>query len=118
MGKKKEEYVEQKFRCKICNKTHTIKLNKKIIEGREKFPFPYVFLHDHIHGEEYKEHLTILYIDNNLQVRHSEVQELDYDSLFSKEQVVAMMKPLLEEIDILRNEVDKLTQKLNSQKKK
>lgn len=41
---------------------------------------------------------------------------MDYDSLFSKEQVVAMMRPLLEEIDILRTEVEILKAKLNSYK--
>ncbi|MFX0071021.1 MAG: hypothetical protein ACFFAO_08020 [Candidatus Hermodarchaeota archaeon] len=109
-----DEYIERPFRCNICNKTHIVKLNKSMLEGREKYPFPYVFLHDHIHGKEYHEHLTILYIDKNLQVRHTEVQELGYDALFSKEQVVSMMKPLLDEINILRNEVEKLTQELNS----
>ena len=34
--------------------------------------------------------------------------------LFSKEQVVAMMKPLLEEIDLLRTEVETLKKKLDS----
>ena len=112
-----EDFIERPFRCTICNKTHTVKLNKKIIEGRKKFPLPYVFLHDSIKGVEHKEVLAILYIDKNLQIRHSEIQELGYDSLFSKEQVVAMMKPLLEEIDLLRTEVETLKKQLTSVKK-
>ncbi|MFX1339121.1 MAG: hypothetical protein ACFFDK_10980 [Promethearchaeota archaeon] len=110
----KEDFIERPFRCKICNKTHMVKLNKKIIEGRKKFPLPYVFLHDSINGVQHKEVLTILYIDSNLQIRHSEIQELGYDDLFSKEQVVAIMRPLLEEINILRTEVEKLTAELKS----
>jgi hypothetical protein len=113
-----DEYIERNFRCPICNMTHSIKLNKNLIQGREKFPFPYVFLHDQINEKKYKELLTIIYIDKNLQIRHSEVQELGYDSLFSKEQVVSMMKPLLEEIEMLREDVEKLTKKLNLYKKK
>ncbi len=112
----KEDFIERPFRCTICNKTHNVKLNKKILEGRKKFPFPYVFLHDHIEGVEHREILAILYIDNNLQIRHSEIQELGYDDLFSKEQVVAMMKPLLEEISILRTEVETLKAELTKYK--
>ena len=112
-----DEFIERTFRCKICNKTHKVKLKKKLIEGRAKFPFPFIFLHDHINGVENKEILTILYVDKNLQIRHSEMQELGYDSLFSKEQVIAMMSPLLEELNILRTEVETLTTELNTYKK-
>jgi len=113
-----DEIIERYFDCRVCNRNHKVKLNKKILEGRNKFPFPFVYLHDHINGVEHKEVLAILYIDNNLQIRHSEIQELGYNSLFSKEQVIAMMKPLLEEINILREEVENLTAKLNLFKKK
>ena len=44
------------------------------------------------------------------------MQELGYDSIFSKEQVIAMMSPLLEEINILRTEVETLTTELNTYK--
>ena len=111
-----DETIERHFNCKICQTSHRIKLNKNLIEGRTKYPFPYVYLHDHINGVEHKEVLTILYIDKNLQIRHSEMQELGYDSLFSKEQVIAMMSPLLEEINILRTEVETLTTELNTYK--
>ena len=110
------DFIKRTFHCKICDKNHKVKLKKNLIEGRTKFPFPFIFLHDHINGVEHKEILTILYIDKNLQIRHSEMQELDYDSLFSKEQVIAMMRPLLEEINILRTEVETLTTKLNTYK--
>lgn len=111
-----EKLVERNFRCKICNKTHYIKLKKNIIEGRDKFPFPYVFLHDSFHDKEYTEVLTILYIDKNLQIRHAEIQKLDYDSIFSKEQLVAIIKPLIDEIDILRLELENLRNEYNSLK--
>ena len=97
-----EEIIRRPFRCQRCNTTHIVPLNKKILEGRKKFPFPYVFLHD---SPDHEELITILYIDSQLQIRHSEVQELGTDLLFSKEQVVAMTKPLLEEIEYLRTEL-------------
>lgn len=97
-----EELITRPFSCKVCGKTHMIKLNRKIAEGRSKFPFPYVFIHN---TPDHKELLTILYIDRNLQIRHSEIQELGTDLLFSKEQVVGMTKPLIEEIELLREEL-------------
>ena len=95
------ESIERHFNCKVCGSTHRVQLNKKLLEGRTKYPFPYVFLHDHINGVEHKEVLTIFYIDKNLQIRHSEIQELGYDSLFSKEQVEAITKPLIKEIELI-----------------
>jgi len=113
-----EEEITRPFSCKVCQKTHMIKLNKRIIEGRSKFPFPYVFLHDQINGAEHKELLTILYIDNNLQIRHAEIQELGTDLIFSKEQVVEMTRPLLEEIELLREELVHTKEELSRLKKK
>ena len=120
MGKTNEDKMEQivrrPYRCKICKQTHMIELNRKMLEGREKFPFPHVFLHDHLEGTEFKEILTILYIDKNLQIRHSEIQETDGNQLFSKEQVDAITKPLLIEIQILREEMKRLINENNSLK--
>ena len=113
---KEDEFVERHYHCNICNMTHRVKLNKRIVEGRSKYPYPYVFLHDHINGVEHKEVLTILYIDNNLQIRHSEIQELGYDSLFSKEQVEAIAKPLMKEIELLRDEIERLNQETKNLK--
>lgn len=113
---REDEFVERHYHCKICQTSHRIKLNKQILEGRSKYPFPYVFLHDHISGIDHKEVLTILYIDNNLQIRHSEIQELGQDSLFSKEQVEAITKPLIKEIEILRDEIKKLNRDVNELK--
>lgn len=111
-----DETIERHFNCKICQTSHRIKLNKNLIEGRTKYPFPYVYLHDHINGVEHKEVLTILYIDKNLQIRHSEIQELGYDSLFSKEQVEAITKPLIKEIELLRDEIKKLNREIDNLK--
>lgn len=111
-----DESIERHFSCNVCGVTHRVRLNKKLVEGRTKYPFPYVFLHDHIDGVEHKEVLTILYVDKDLQIRHSEIQELGYDSLFSKEQVEAITKPLIKEIELLRHEIKKLNREIDELK--
>jgi len=94
------------YRCKYCNTTHRVELDKKIADGRSKYPFPYVMLHDSItNGTELREVLTILYIDRDLKIRGAELQEFGEGHLFSKEQVVAITNPLIEEIKILRDDL-------------
>jgi len=110
--------VVKHYRCKYCQSTHNVTLSKALLKGRTKFPFPYVILHDSINDNEVKELLTILYIDNNLQIRHAEVQELKDDNIFSKAQVVAMTKTLFEENEKLRQDVIRLTDEINKLKKK
>ena len=116
MEEQDDQIVIKRYRCSICNASHTIKLNKNITKGRNKFPFPYVILHDSIKGGELKEVLTILYIDQNLQIRHQEIQEVMDDSLFSKKQVVTMTRTLFEENERLREDVARLTEELNKLK--
>ena len=89
------------YRCKVCDKTHTVELDKNIADGRAKYPFPYVILHDSVQNGEVQELLTILHIDKNIQIRAAEVQHFE-GHLFSKEQVVAITTPLMEEIKMLR----------------
>ena len=110
--------IVKHYRCPICNSTHKVKLSKNLTKGRTKFPFPYVILHDSIHNNEFKELLTILYIDQNLQIRHTEIQELKDDNIFSKDQVVAMTKTLFEENERLRQDVIRLTDEINKLKQK
>jgi len=112
-----KEFISKHYNCKYCGKTHEIKISKKILEGRQKYPFPYVFLHDNIKDGQIKELLTILYIDKDGKVRGQEIQELDNDNLFSKEQVVSIVKPLMEEIENLRQDNELLKQKVEKLRK-
>ncbi len=101
-----DQIITRYYNCKYCGETHKIELDKKIAEGRNKYPFPFVSLHDSIvEGNDIREVLTILYIDKDLQIRHAEVQEFGEGHLFSKEQVMAMTSPFREEITILREEL-------------
>jgi hypothetical protein len=113
-----EEYVLKKYLCKYCNKMHEVKLNKDLCKGRKKYPFPYVFLHDSIKESEYKELLTILYIDKDFKIRGAQIEEIGNDNLFSKEQVVSITESLMEEIKILREENIRLAKKNKKLKEK
>jgi len=93
--------IEKRYRCKVCNKTHTVELDKNICDGRAKYPFPYVILHDSVQNGEVQELLTILHIDRNCTIRAAEVQHFE-GHLFTKEQVIAITNPLMEEIKMLR----------------
>ena len=105
-------FVLRNYECKICNKTHQIRLGVDIHEGREKFPFPYIFLHGKLRNI-----LTILYIDKDLQVRAVEVYELSEEDIFSKEQVMTITKKLINEIERLRVEVKSLHEQISELKK-
>jgi len=108
------ETIKRHYRCRICNKTHTIELSRRLLQGRTKYPFPHVFLH----GDTLAL-LTILYLDKDLQIRGAEVQNLtiDDDNLFSKDQATSIVENLMNEIERLRKENEKLTQELNELKK-
>ena len=118
MSNKKNNKVTKHYSCPICKSTHKIKLSKDIINGRKNFPFPYVILHNFVKNNEFKEVLTILHLDKDLQIRSTEIQELRDDNLFSKAQVVGMTQSLMEENRRLREDVEELTKKLNKLKSK
>ena len=101
------DFITRNYYCRICNITHEIKLRKNLTEKQSKFPFSYSFLHG-----ELKNILTILYLDKNLEVRGVDVQQLRDDELFSKEQVISISSTLMEEIERLRTENEKLQKEL------
>ncbi len=109
------ETVVKKYNCKICKETHDVELNKGLLEGRERFPFPHVFLHGDL-----KQLLTILYLDKDLQIRGAEVQNLRIDdaNLFSKDHTTSIVENLMNEIERLRLENEKLCKELDELKKK
>ena len=109
------EVVEKRYKCKVCGETHKIKLNKKIIKGRSKFPFPYVFLHTTNDG--LKDVITILYIDANMAIRGVDLEECSEGNLFSKEQVRLITSKLVEEVERLREDNLKLCEEIMKLKK-
>ena len=110
---KNKNFVVKQYRCGICNKIHEIKLNKNIIDGKVKFPFPLVFLHG-----ELKNILTTLYIDKDLEIRGADTNELKTeDGLFSKDQVIEITQELMKEIERLTEENLRLSEELGERKK-
>ncbi len=99
------EKIIRTYRCRVCDKIHEVELSTKLLENKQKFPFPYVFLHG-----ELKDFLTILYLDEELQIRASEVQNLsqDYDNVFSKDHTFEIVANLMEEIESLRDQTKEL----------
>ena len=104
---KNENFAIKQYYCRICDDYHEIHLRKALIEKQSKFPFSHSFLHG-----ELKNILTTLYLDKHLEVRGVDVQQLRDDDLFSKEQVISISSTLMEEIERLRTENEKLQKKL------
>ena len=112
-GLKNKNFVVKQYKCRVCNEIHEIKLDKNIIEGKVKFPFPLVFLHG-----ELKNILTTLYIDKDLEIRGSDTNELkSEDGLFSKDQVIEITQELMKEIERLTEENLRLYEEMAKVKK-
>ncbi len=111
-----KDFILKHYRCKFCNATHEVKINKNMLEGQSKYPFPYVFLHDSLLDGEVIELLTILYIDSDGKIRGTEIQKLGDNNLFSKEQVFNIVKPLVEEIERLQEDRSDLMQQIEKLK--
>ena len=109
------KFVEREYTCKICSKVHKVKLSAGLLEGRAHFPFAHTFLHG-----ELKNLLTILYLDQDLEVRGADVQNLsiDDDNLFSKDQATSIVENLMREIERLRDENEKISAELSELKLK
>ncbi len=88
------EIVTRRFNCKVCGTTHEIKLNKKLAEDRNRYPFHHIYLHGDL-----KDILTILYIDKELQIRGVETEVMSREDIFSKEHMVDIIEKLVNEIE-------------------
>ncbi len=94
-----DDYVSRIFQCKVCGTHHSIKLNKKLAEGRNRYPFSHIYLHGDL-----KDILTILYIDKELQIRGVDTEVLSREDIFSKEHMVEVVGKLVDEIEKLRQD--------------
>ncbi|MHA1282194.1 MAG: hypothetical protein ACTSQP_06755 [Promethearchaeota archaeon] len=108
-----KDFVIKHYRCKICNTTHEIKLRKDLVEGRSRYPFPYITMHSEVLNNELKEFLIMLYIDKDLQIRGVEILSSN-DDFYTKEQVKEITDKLMQEIEFLREENLELLHKLNN----
>lgn len=107
--------ITRHYRCKICEETHKVEFDTKLLEGRTQFPFPHTILHGDV-----KDILTIFYLDKDLQIRGVEVQNVGLSdaNLFSKEQSVQITDILTTELESLRQENEQLLKENNELKEK
>ena len=93
---------KRRYNCPKCKKTHEVILEDSLAEGRNRYPFPYVFLHS---TEEHLEDLlTILYLDAQLQIRAVDIIELEDSKIFSEDLAKEIMEKLMNEITALQEE--------------
>ncbi|MFW9867113.1 MAG: hypothetical protein ACFFEN_13540 [Candidatus Thorarchaeota archaeon] len=111
-GSNEPEFLSRLYNCPKCKKTHTVKLQKDLIEKRSSYPFPYAYLHSS--NENLKDLLTILYLDKQLQIRGVDIIEIqDSIGIFSEELTKKITDTLMNEIVNLQEENFKLTELLN-----
>ena len=97
-----KESVLKIYHCPKCQTTHTIKLSKSMSENRDRYPFPFVFLHSM--EEKLEDLLTVLYIDANLDIRAVEIIELENSNIFSEDLAKEITEKLMNEIMALQEE--------------
>jgi hypothetical protein len=102
MTESSQETVSRIYNCPKCKKTHRLTLEKKIAEGRRRYPFPHVFLHSV--EENFEDLLTILYIDAQLQIRAVDIIELEHSNIFSEDMAKEIMDKLMDEMLKLQEE--------------
>ncbi len=105
------------YRCSVCNSTHQILLNKNLINGRTKYPFPHIILHSEIIQNVLKEFLVMLYIDKDLQIRGAELL-IGNEDFFTREQMIEITNKLMEEIEQLRQDNAHLSDQLHKIQRK
>ncbi len=105
------------YRCSVCNSTHQILLNKNLINGRTKFPFPHIILHSEIVKNVLKEFLVMLYVDKDLQIRGAELL-IGNEDFFTREQMVEITNKLMQEIELLRQDNVRLSDQIHKLQRK
>ncbi|MHA1281493.1 MAG: hypothetical protein ACTSQP_03225 [Promethearchaeota archaeon] len=104
---KEIEYITRFYNCPKCKTTHSIKIPKNCSENRNRFPFPYAFLHSS--QGNLQDLLTIIYLDKQLQIRGVDVIEIkDSEGIFSEELTKAIIEKLMDTIVNLQEENTRL----------
>lgn len=101
--------VTREYHCKACEKQHKVELPADLASKHSQFPFAYFYLHG-----DAKDILSTLYLDAELRVRGEESQKLDsegFDDIFSKGQMLSIVRNLMGEIERWRTDYEKLKKK-------
>lgn len=98
-----QDSITRVYNCPKCKTTHTVKIPKNIAENRNRFPFPYAFLHSS--EGELQDLLTIAYLDMQLQIRGVDVIEIkDSEGIFSEKLTKDITEKLMDTIVNLQEE--------------
>ncbi len=103
------ESILRIYNCTFCKTTHQVMLPKNLAEKRDRYPFAYCFLHSSKSGV--KDLLTMLYLDAQLQVRGTEIMEVE-DGIFPEELARELAEKLTDKIMELEDENYRLKQTL------
>ena len=115
--------IQTNFKCKFCKKEHNIELSKSLAEGRESYPFSYVFLHKLESSNENIEEvgidiLTTLFIDANMKIRGVEMKKLTSGDIMSKDDSKNIIMNLMGEMGRLQDAYNELEAKYKELKQK
>jgi hypothetical protein len=97
-----KQTITRLYNCQYCNTIHNIDLSKDLLDGKDSFPFPYVFLHSSQAG--LRDLLTTLYIDKNFNIRAAEVVQVENGDIFSEKLTRRITEKLMKEIEELEQE--------------
>ena len=105
--------VTREYHCKVCQKQHKVDFPADLASKHTQFPFAYFYLHG-----DAKEVLSTLYLDAELRVRGEESQQLDpgSDDIFSKGQMLSIVRNLMDELERWRTDYDELKKKYEALK--
>lgn len=80
--KQTNNYFLISYKCSVCQSSHNVKINRKIIEGADSYPVSYLFTH----GDP--KIFTTLYIDASFRIRGAEVLQSvsvnEFDDILNK----------------------------------
>ena len=109
-----EEFITRLYNCPSCKRTHRVKLPKNLAQYKVIFPFPYIYLHSS--QENLKDLLTLLYLDEEMHIRHVDVMPLENSNIFSEEHAKEISEKLMDQIVRLEKENIRLKDLLEKEK--
>ena len=114
MGK----YVRKLYFCRICDKSHPIKIPRDYADNQKRYPFVFFTIHKYEgNSEEFldkkeKDIIATLYIDNNYAIRDVDVAWEDSSAnIVSEYDTQKLVGFLIEHVNDLQDKYDSLMEK-------
>ncbi len=112
------KYVRKLYFCRICNKSHPIKIPRDFAESQKRYPFVFFAIHKYTgDSDEYldkkeKDIIATLYIDKNLAIRDVDVAWEDSSAnIISEYDTQKLVGFLIDHINELQDAYDHLMEK-------